>query len=297
MALLTDKAFDCSPCHNFSADAHITLISSIMNTTPRGVRTEGSIVAYELEGTVALITGASSGIGAATARRLAREGAQVALVARRRERLEQVAQIIRGEGGTAQVITADITSRAGAESAVEQAVGTYGRLDIVVNNAGAMLIGPFADAPEGEWERMIDVNVLGLLYVSKAALPHLIKAAAEEPRHTSDLVNISSSAGRVARAGAAVYHSTKFGVNGFSEALRQEMQPHRVRVSVIEPGNVDTELASHTREELRPEVQSQISSIERLQPEDVADAIAYVVTRKRRVAVNEVFVRAADQSW
>ncbi|WP_455836206.1 SDR family NAD(P)-dependent oxidoreductase [Pseudarthrobacter siccitolerans] len=254
-------------------------------------------MAYELEGTVAFITGASSGIGAATARRLAREGAQVALVARRGERLEQVVQIIRGEGGTAQAITADITSRAGAESAVEQAVGTYGRLDIVVNNAGAMLIGPFADAPEGEWERMIDVNVLGLLYVSKAALPHLIKAAAEEPRRTSDLVNISSSAGRVARAGAAVYHSTKFGVNGFSEALRQEMQPHRVRVSVIEPGNVDTELASHTREELRPEVQSQISSIERLQPEDVADAIAYVVTRKRRVAVNEVFVRAADQSW
>ena len=254
-------------------------------------------MAFELEGTVALITGASSGIGAATAISLARHGAKVALVARRADRLEQLAQIIRDEGGTAQPITADITSRTGAESAVEQAVGIYGRLDIVVNNAGVMLVGPFAEAPAGEWARMIDVNVLGLLYVSKAALPHLIEAADGAPRYTSDLVNISSSAGRVAHAGAAVYNLTKFGVNGFSEALRQELRSQRVRVSVIEPGNVDTELASHTREELRAGVQSQISSIERLQAEDIADAIAYVVTSKRRVAVNEVFVRAADQRW
>jgi NADP-dependent 3-hydroxy acid dehydrogenase YdfG len=251
----------------------------------------------ELAGTVALVTGASSGIGAATARRLARDGASVALVARRGDRLAEVARAIEEEGGAAQPIVADITSRAGADSAVEQTVSAFGRLDTVVNNAGVMLIGPFAEAPEGEWEQMIDVNVLGLLYMSKAALPHLIQAAAVEPRRTADLVNISSSAGRVARPGTAVYNLTKFGVNGFSEALRQEMQPLRVRVSVIEPGNVDTELASHTRDELRAGVEAQVRSIEKLQPEDIADAVAYVVTSKRRVAVNEVFVRAADQSW
>ena len=254
-------------------------------------------MAKELAGTVALVTGASSGIGAATARRLARDGASVALVARRGDRLAEVAREIAGEGGAAQPVVADITSRAGADSAVEQAVSAFGRLDALVNNAGVMLVGPFADAPEGEWERMIDVNVLGLLYMAKAALPHLIQAAAGEPRRTADLVNISSSAGRVARAGTAVYNLTKFGVNGFSEALRQEMQPLRVRVSVIEPGNVDTELASHTRDELRAGVEAQVRSVEKLQPEDIADSVAYVVTSNRRVAVNEVFVRAADQSW
>lgn len=254
-------------------------------------------MAKELEGTVALITGASSGIGAATARRLAREGASVALIARREDRLDEVARSIADEGGTARAVVADITTRAGADAAVEQAVAAFGRLDIVVNNAGSMLIGPFANAPEGEWERMVDVNVLGLLYVSKAALPHLIDAASSEPRRTADLVNISSSAGRVARPDTAVYNLTKFGVNGFTEALRQELQATRVRVSVVEPGNVDTELASHTREELRAGVEAQIASIEKLQPEDIADSIAYIVTSKRRVAVNEVFVRAADQSW
>lgn len=251
----------------------------------------------ELEGTVALVTGASSGIGAATARRLAREGASVALVARRGDRLEEVVRSIADEGGTARAVVADITTRAGADAAVEKVVAAFGRLDVLVNNAGAMLIGPFADAPEGEWERMVDVNVLGLLYVSKAALPHLIEAAGGEPRRTADLVNISSSAGRVARPGTAVYNLTKFGVNGFTEALRQELQATRVRVSVIEPGNVDTELASHTREELRSGVEAQAAAIEKLQPEDIADAVAYIVTSKRRVAVNEVFVRAADQSW
>ncbi|MFD7997464.1 SDR family NAD(P)-dependent oxidoreductase [Streptomyces mexicanus] len=250
-----------------------------------------------LAGTVALVTGASSGIGAATARRLAQEGASVALVARRTDHLAEVVAAIESEGGTAQAITSDITTAAAAHEAVEQAVAAFGRLDTVVNNAGAMLVGPFADAPEGEWERMVDINVMGLLYVTKAALPHLIKSAEQEPRRTADLVNISSSAGRVARPGTAVYNLTKFGVNGFSEALRQEMQPLRVRVSVVEPGTVDTELASHTREELRAGVEAQTQAIERLQPEDIAHAVAYIVTSDRRVAVNEVFVRAADQSW
>ncbi|MFE9253514.1 SDR family NAD(P)-dependent oxidoreductase [Streptomyces sp. NPDC007088] len=250
-----------------------------------------------LEGTVALVTGASSGIGAATARRLTREGASVALIARRADRLAEVVSAIESEGGTARAIVCDITTRAAAHDAVEEAVAAFGRLDTVVNNAGAMLVGPFVDAPDGEWERMVDINLMGLLYMTKAALPHLIKAAEQEPRRTADLINISSSAGRVARAGTAVYNLTKFGVNGFSEALRQEMQPLRVRVSVIEPGTVDTELASHTRDELRAGVESQTQAIERLQPEDIADAVAYIVTSNRRVAVNELFVRSADQGW
>ncbi|MEW2544909.1 SDR family NAD(P)-dependent oxidoreductase [Streptomyces sp. NPDC047002] len=261
------------------------------------IQEKGAAMGKALDGTVALVTGASSGIGAATARRLAREGAAVALVARRGDRLAEVARAIEAEGGTASAVVADITGRAGATDAVERAVAAFGRLDTVVNNAGAMLVGPFADAPDGEWERMVDINVLGLLYVTKAALPHLVEAAGQEPRRTADVVNISSSAGRVARPGTAVYNLTKFGVNGFTEALRQELQPLRVRVSVVEPGNVDTELVSHIREELRAGVEAQTGAIERLRPEDIADAVAYVVTSARRVAVNEVFVRAADQSW
>lgn len=251
----------------------------------------------DLSGTVAVVTGASSGIGAATARKLARLGATVALVARREDRLRELEREIRRQGGGAVTIVADITTRDGADRAVQQAIDVSGRLDVLVNNAGVMHIGPFADAPIGEWERMVDTNVLGLLFMTKAALPHLIRSAGEAPRHTADIVNISSSAGRVARPGTAVYNLTKFGVNGFTEALRQELQAFRVRVSVVEPGNVATELASHTRSDLLESVQAQIGSIERLQPEDIADAVAYIVASTRRVAVNEIFVRAADQTW
>ena len=250
-----------------------------------------------LEGTVALVTGASSGIGRETARALAQQGATVAVLARRRERLGELADEIGGKGGKAIVVEADVTTREAATAAVEKVVAEFGRLDTVVNNAGVMLVGPVADAPEGEWDRMIDVNLRGLLYVSRAALPHLIRSAGEQPRRVADLVNISSTGGRVARPGTAVYNLTKFGVNGFTEALRQELQPHRVRVSVIEPGTVDTELASHTRSELRPGVQAQVASIETLQPSDIADAVTYIVAQPRRVAVNEMLIRAADQTW
>lgn len=251
----------------------------------------------DLNGTVALVTGAGTGIGAAISRALAARGASVVLAGRRLDLLEGTADQIRSRGGNASAITADVTERDQAAAAVEHAVSAFSRLDIVVNNAGVMLIGPVADAPEGEWEQMIDVNLNGMLYVSQAAIPHLATAAAVGPRQVADLVNISSTAGRVARPGTAVYNLTKFGVNGFSEALRQELQPLRVRVGVIEPGNVDTDLASHTREELRAGVEAQINSIERLQPEDVADAVDYMVTQPRRVAVNELLIRAGDQTW
>jgi NADP-dependent 3-hydroxy acid dehydrogenase YdfG len=250
-----------------------------------------------LKGTVALVTGSSSGIGAATARRLAAEGAAIALVARRRDRLDDLAAAIGSTGGTALVVQADVTSRQQAKAAVEQTVAGLGRLDTVVNNAGIMLLGPALDTPAAEWDRMVAVNTQGLLYVTHAALPHLVRAAEDSPRRVADLVNISSTAGRVARPGSSVYNLTKFGVTAFSEALRQEMLGRRVRVSVVEPGTVATELVSHLREDIRQAAQSQTESIEPLRPEDIADAIAYIITRDRRVAVNEILVRAAEQTW
>ena len=250
-----------------------------------------------LKNTVALVTGSSSGIGAATARRLAAEGAAVALVARRRERLEELASAIRADGGTALVAAADVTSRQQAEAAVQQAVAGLGRLDTLVNNAGVMLLGPALDAPASEWDAMVSLNVQGMLHVTHAALPHLIRAAADPPRRVADLVTISSTAGRVARPGSAVYNLTKFGVTGFSEALRQELLGRRVRVSVVEPGTVDTELVSHLSQDIRQAAESQIGSIEPLRPDDIADTVAFIVTRDRRVAVNEILVRAGDQTW
>jgi NADP-dependent 3-hydroxy acid dehydrogenase YdfG len=250
-----------------------------------------------LTDTVALITGSSSGIGAATARRLAAEGAAVSLLARRRDRLEELAATISAAGGTVLVLEADVTSQQQAATAVERTVAELGRLDTVVSNAGVMLLGPALDAPVTEWDQMVAVNVQGMLYVVHAALPHLVRAAADSPRRVADLVAISSTAGRVARPGSSVYNLTKFGVNAFAEALRQEMIGHRVRVSVIEPGTVDTELASHLRAGIRQAAQDQIGSIEPMRPEDIADAVAYIVTRDRRVAVNEMLVRAAQQSW
>jgi NADP-dependent 3-hydroxy acid dehydrogenase YdfG len=250
-----------------------------------------------LTGAVALITGASSGIGAATARRLAADGAAVALIGRRRDRLVELARAISAEAGHALPLQADVAVTEESTAAVEQAVAELGRLDILVNNAGVMLLGPALDAPRAEWERMVDVNVRGVLDVTHTALPHLVRAAADSPRGVADLVTITSTAGRVARPAASVYALTKFGMTGFSESLRQELLGSRVRVSVVEPGTVATELASHLREGIREAAQRQAGSIEPLQPEDIADAVSYIVTRSRRVAVNEMLVRASEQTW
>ena len=176
-----------------------------------------------LQDTVALVTGASSGIGAATARRLAAEGATVALVARRRDRLKELAKAIGQDSGQALVLAADVTSAEEASAAVEAAVAELGRLDTLVNSAGVMLLGPALDTPIAEWEQMVDVNVRGVLNVTHAALPHLVRAAEDSPRRVADLVTISSTAGRVARPASSVYTLTKFGVTAFSEALRQEL--------------------------------------------------------------------------
>src|SRR4051794_7304265 len=250
-----------------------------------------------LTGTVALVTGASSGIGMATAALLAHFGADVALLARRRDRLDAVASGIRHGGATALALECDITDEEQVVEAIDETVATLGRLDTLVNNAGVMLLGPALDSPRSEWEQMVELNVLATLGVTNAALPHLVRAAEDSPRGVADLVMISSTAGRVARPGAGVYALTKFGIAAFAESLRQELISRHVRVSVVEPGTVDTELATHLRDEIREAVVNQLASIEPLHPDDVADEVAHIVTRNRRVAINEILVRAAEQTW
>ena len=246
-----------------------------------------------LDGTVALVTGASSGIGAATAAALAAQGAAVALAARRADRLEAVAASIRDQGGTALVLESDITDDRQAAGAVERTVSELGRLDTLINNAGVMLLGPAADAPLTEWQQMVQLNVMGLLYCAHAALPHLLHAADDGPRRVADMVNISSVAGRVARNGNGVYSLTKHGVGAFSESLRQELATRRVRVSLVEPGATATELAGHNRPEVLNSIRSQFG--QRMEADDIADAIVYIVTRPRHVAVNEVLIRPTEQ--
>ena len=250
-----------------------------------------------LDGAVALVTGASSGIGAATARRLAGEGAAVALVARRRDRLDQVVDEITGAGGHAVAVPADIAEPARAEQAVQDTMDRFGRLDVLVNNAGIMLLNSALQTTVEEWDRMVSLNVAALLHVTHAAVPYLIDAASTAPRQVADIVNIGSTGGRVARPARSVYNLTKFGLNGFTEALRQELLRDRVRVSVVQPGTAPTELADYLDDHIRETALGQISDLEPLHPTDVADAVAHIVRRDRRVAVNEIMIRAADQTW
>jgi len=246
---------------------------------------------------VALVTGASSGIGATTARRLAREGAAVALVARRRQRLDDLAAVITAEGGSALVVQADLTDPESNAEAVQATLDRFGRLDVLVNSAGIMLLGTALHATIEDWDRMIALNVEAVLHITHAAVPYLIDAAATSPRRVADIVNVSSTAGRVARPSSSVYTLTKFGLNGFTEALRQELIVEGVRVSVVEPGTVDTELMDHLGDAARDAARELVNGMEMLRAEDVADAIAYIVTRERRVAINEILVRAGDQTW
>ena len=248
-----------------------------------------------LNGSVALVTGASSGIGEATAEALAGLGAKVALVARRADRLEALAGRIREAGGTALVVEADVTGREAAEQSVARTADELGGLDIVINNAGVMLLGPMADAPIEEWERMVQLNIMGAMYVAKAALPHLLDAAENGPRGVADLVNISSVAGRVARKGSGVYNATKHAVGAFSESLRQEVTQRHVRVSLIEPGAVATELPTHMRPDAQAALQERFGSLERLEAVDIAETIAFVVGRPRHVAINELLIRPTEQ--
>ncbi len=252
-------------------------------------------MAEDLTGTVALITGASSGIGRSTALRLASAGASVAIIARRADRLEAVAGEISEAGGTVLPIATDLTDPAAVEAAIARTVAVLGRLDTVVNAAGLMLNGPTEDLTLQDWDRMVDVNLRGLLCVTKLALPHLLAAAQDSPRRVADLVNISSVAGRFAAATTAGYNATKFGVTALTESLRQEFARRHLRVSVIEPGRVDTELFDH-REGSAEGFTEMFGQIEYLQPGDIAEAVNYIVTNPRHIAVNEIVIRPSEQA-
>lgn len=246
----------------------------------------------DLRGTVALVTGASSGIGEATARTLAAAGATVALVARRKDRLDTLAAEL---GGGALAIEADITDRDQADAAVAATASEFGRVDILVNNAGVMLLGPIEDAPIEEWDRMLELNLRAALSMTKAALPHLLAAADSDPRRVADLINISSTAGRQVKKGSAVYNLTKHGLGAFSESFRQEFSRRHLRVGVVEPGAVVSELRDHLRDGVREANLQRLETMEPLQAQDIADAILFMVTRPRHQTINELLIRPTEQ--
>jgi clavulanate-9-aldehyde reducatase len=248
-------------------------------------------MAARLEGRRAAITGASSGIGAATAIALAGEGATVALGARRQDRLDALVDRIRADGGNANAFTVDVVDEDAARSFVESAAARMEGLDILVNNAGLMLLGPVAGADTQEWRRMIEVNLLGLLYCTHAALPIMAE------RGGGHIVNVSSVAGRQANAGTAVYNMTKWGVVGFSEGLRQEALHSNVRVTCVEPGFVDTELQGHNENPIVVDavnkMREQIGEV--LEAPDIAEAVVYALSQPDRVSINEILVRPTRQ--
>jgi NADP-dependent 3-hydroxy acid dehydrogenase YdfG len=235
-------------------------------------------------GPVAVITGASSGIGAATARALAAHGYRLVLLARRVERLEALASEL-GNGAVA--IAADVTDRDAMVAAAEQTSTALGRAEVLINNAGVMLLGPFGTEQREEARRMVEVNLLGAMTATEVFLPQLRDGG-------GDLINISSVAGRTARAGNAAYAATKWGLNGWSEALRQELQPD-IRVTVIEPGAVATELTDHITDEATKQTTEDFYQRLAIQPSDVADVIAFAVTRPRRLTLNEILLRPTAQ--
>jgi NADP-dependent 3-hydroxy acid dehydrogenase YdfG len=243
-----------------------------------------------LAGKVALVTGASSGIGEATAVALAEAGAAVAIGARRTDRLETLAARQREGGSNVLALDLDVTDEAACTDAVRRTREELGGLDVLVNNAGVMLLGTIVGADPEDWRRMMSTNVLGLMYMTSAALDGMVGQG------SGDIVNISSVAGRTARKGAGVYNASKWAVNAFSESLRQEVTGRGVRISLVEPGAVDTELRDHiTQPEAKAAAEKSTASMRALQSEDVARAILYVVSQPPHVAVNEVLVRPTDQ--
>ncbi|GAB3555797.1 SDR family NAD(P)-dependent oxidoreductase [Spelaeicoccus albus] len=242
-----------------------------------------------LQGKVALVTGASSGIGAAIAHTLASNGAVVAVAARRSRLLEQLVVDIESAGGSAVAIELDVTDEKACRAAVEQCVDRLGGIDVLVNNAGVMLLGPIENADVDDWRRMIDTDVLGVMYMTHAALPHLL-------RDKGTIVQISGVDGRTAGYLTGVYNASKWAVNAFSESLRQEVTARGVRVVVVEPGATATEISSHiTHSPTRDAVEEFAAALQPLTPDDVAAATLYAVTQPPHVAVNEVLLRSVDQ--
>jgi len=247
-------------------------------------------MAQKLTGKVAIVTGASSGIGEATAMALASEGATVAVSARREDRLQDLVKRISDNGGKAYPIIADVSEESQANEIFQKTKSEFGRVDILVNNAGLMLLGMIEGANTDDWRRMINTNVLGLMYATHAVLPIM------KQQNSGHIVNISSVAGRTARVGSGVYNASKWGVVAFSEALRQEVLKYHVRVTVIEPGAVATELNQHITDPTAKKTSEEYyKSMTPLESEDIAAAILYAVTQPDRVDVNEILIRPTEQ--
>jgi NADP-dependent 3-hydroxy acid dehydrogenase YdfG len=236
-------------------------------------------------GQVAVITGASTGIGAATARALAGHGYNLALLARRVDRIEALAAEL---GDSAIAFAADVTDRDSLVTAANRVQAELGGADILVNNAGVMLLAPFSSEQRHEIRQMVEVNLLGAITATEVFLDQLRNGG-------GDLINISSVAGRTARAGNAGYAATKWGMNGWSEALRQELQPD-IRVTLIEPGAVATELTDHITHPDAKQGAEQLYQQLAITAEDVADVIAFAVTRPRRMTLNEILLRPTAQT-
>jgi NADP-dependent 3-hydroxy acid dehydrogenase YdfG len=243
-----------------------------------------------LSGRRALVTGASSGFGAATALTLARAGAAVALTARRGDRLQALADDIAEAGGEAHVIVADFLRPEDVARAVDQAEAALGGLDILINNAGVMYLEPVMDADLGRWRDMIALNLTALIAASQAA------ARSMSRRGSGDIVNISSTAGRTANPNGGGYSATKWAVVGFSESLRKELVPFKVRVTVIEPGVAETELRDHVAHpQAKSSVDTWAASLRQLTAQDIANAILYAVSQPPHVCINEILMRPTDQ--
>ena len=247
-------------------------------------------MAIDLSNRVVAVTGASSGIGEAVALACARAGAAVGLAARRADRIELLRQRIVEDGGQAIAVPTDVSEEIQARGFVERTHAELGRLDVLVNNAGVMLLGPIENAPTEEWRRMIDANVYGVLYCTHAALP-LMRA-----QGSGHIINVSSVAGRIARAGSGVYNLTKFGVGAFSESLRQEAVGLGVRVTLVEPGAVATELAGHNRPPVLEQMAKNFQGVTPLESEDIAGAVLYAIGQPPNVSVNEVLIRPSGQT-
>lgn len=244
-----------------------------------------------LDGKVALVTGASSGIGECTAEALAAAGATVAVAARRRDRLDDLVQRLADRGSQAIAVDLDVTDSGACAAAVQRTVDELGRLDTLVNNAGVMLLGPIETADTSEWVRMINTNVLGLMFMTHAALPHLLQ-------RRGAVVQMSSAAGRVTRPSTAVYNASKFAVGAFSDVLRQEVAERGVRVIVVEPGAVATPLREHiTDAAARATLERRLEQLRPLDPADVARAVVFALTQPEHVALNEILVRPTQQAW
>jgi len=243
-------------------------------------------VEREEAGPVAVITGASSGIGEATARELAEEGYRVALLARRVDRIRRLADEL---GGGSVAIEADVTDRESIVRAENTVSERLGRVDVLVNNAGVMLLAPFGSEQRSEMRRMVETNLLGAMTTTEVFLDSLRDGG-------GDLINVSSVAGRTARPGNAVYAATKWGMGGWSEGLRQELLPE-VRVIVIEPGAVSTELTGHiTDPETKTAVEARYEE-HAIYPDHIAEIIRFAVTLPREVSMNEILVRPTSQAF